>query len=523
MGHSYIQIPPDSTGKKIRHSARIDLEIINLTEDFNQFERGDAVVGKTSGATAVFMDYQVELDETYLFLKEGLGTFVSGEIIEIAGLDAAEVDDFELQHTANMVMTDPDNPLHRSKVDNFGSQFVRYSEGDLGFDAFGHAQFSQTSQMESHTFLYGDNPDKYWDQELNNGTIEAAPSQSCMVFAVDNSSGSLCSRTTHQYYPYQPGVGNELQISIRNGDEGKAGLVRRWGLFDDQDGIFFEQNGTDNYAVVRSTMDGVTTEERVHNDDVNGDSLDDINNSEYVIDTTKYNLYWIDYQWLGVGKVRMGTFSPSGKRITVHTFQNPNAKILPWAKRGTLPVRVEQYNTATTSGVSEMRLVCAAINRQAAEVIFQGNVYSQHSSRITVSGSNEVPLVSAKPNLLHNGQTNRITMVPTDLECVVEGDPIEVHFVVNAGITGATYAISASDDSAYVLDRDGTAIAGGTVRDRVYFQTGVTQRILEENLVNSVKIHASGLVQPIFSLSAKCINPAGNAVVTMLVRWKEVQ
>jgi len=522
MGFDIINIPPDSTGKAIRHTRRLDLEILNPLINLNVLDRGDVVSGKQSAATGVYVAHITELDETYLYLTNITGTFTPGELITSTRHgDIATADKSQQIYTSNTVITDPDNPYNRLKVDRKGSAFVRYNEGDLGFDAFGHAQFSQQSQMESHTFTYGADPFKYWDQTAVGGVISHEPAESCMVLSVNGQSGSLASRTTHQYYPYQPGVGNELLISMRTGDSGKVGLTRRWGLYDDLDGIFFEVQGLEKYVVTRSTFNGTTYEERINTDDMNGDTLDDINSSEYVVDITKYNLYWIDYQWLGVGKIRMGTFAPNGKRVTVHTFENPNKKTLPWSKRGTLPIRLEQFNTTDTSGTSEMKMVCATISRQSSEVTFIGDRFSVHSNVMTISGSTEIPLLSGRANLIHNGEINRMTMIPDSIEFFVEGSTLEVHIWEGLTLPDATWTKVTDPSSAFTFDRDATTYSGGRVRERMYIPEGVERREVKEGLGRSIKLHADGVQQPSFTISAKCMSPTGNATAVVLIRWKE--
>jgi len=522
MGFDIINIPPDSTGKAIRHTRRLDLEIINTLIDLNLLDRGDVVTGETSAATGIYVAHVTELDETYLYLTDITGTFLAGEIItNIDHGDIATVDIQQVIYTPNTIISDPDSPYNRLKIDKKGSAFVRYNEGDLGFDAFGHAQFSQQSQMESHTFMYGADASKYWDQIAISGSITHDTAQSCVLLSVNNQSGSLASRTTHQYYPYQPGVGNEILMSLRTGDVGKTGLTRRWGLYDNLDGIFFETQGVKRYVVTRSTFNGVTYEERIDSDNFNGDSLDNINTSEYVEDVTKYNLFWIDYQWLGVGRIRMGTFAPNGKRVTVHTFENPNTKTLPWAKRGTLPIRLEQFNTADTSGTSEMRMVCATVSRQASEITYVGEEFSVHSNVIPISGSIEVPLLSARANLLQNGEINRTTMIPSSIEFWVDGSPLEVHLWQGLTLPDATWLKVTDPTSAFTFDRDATVYSGGRVRDRLYAPHGITTRYLEEDLTRTVKLHADGVTQVPFTISAKCLSPTGNATVVVLIRWKE--
>jgi len=521
MAHDYIQIPPDSTGKKIRHTKRVDMEVTNLLIDISAVDKGQPVVGLTSGATATFIGSANELDETYIYLYDEVGTFLENEVITISGINACTVDHYTIQHTMGVHVVDANSPNYTQKIDENGSAYTRYRQGDLGFDAFGHAQFSQVTQVDNHLFTYGDYPNKYYDKIVNSGSITADIQSSTIVLETTAASGSQITRTSHQYYPYNPGEGNEIQMSIRFGDNGKAGVVRRFGLFDDNDGMFFEIDGLQRYLVIRNSSSGTVTETRVAPAEYNGETLNEPGISPFIIDNTKFNLFWIDYQWLGVGKVRFGVIAPDGTRIVAHTFENANAYITPYMKRGTLPFRLEQFNTTATASPSEMRLVCAAILRQSQIVTFPGEYLTVNSNLVAVTGSDFTPIFSAKPALTHNGLVNRTTIIPTDFEVFVDGDPIRLDVIINSALTGATYSAPLNPVSSTLVDLDATSYTGGSRINSLIFGSGVTHRELTEDLHNTLQLSADGVSQPIFTLAAKCLKPSGSANVSILVRWKE--
>ena len=521
MAHEYIQIPPDSTGKKIRHLRRIDIEVSSILIDLNTADIGDAVVGLTSSATGTFVGYAVEFGITFIYIKPLTGTFQVSEQISIAGTTAATIDSVQTLNTATVTIVDPNTPHNVMSVDEDGAAYIRYAEGNLGFDAFGHAQFSQTSKVDDFIFTYGDHPDRFYDETVTGGALTASLSDSSIVFSTTTTSGSRVTRTSHQYFPYNPGEGNEILMSYRTGDTGKANVVRRWGLYDDEDGLFFELNGTQFAVGVRSSATGTVVDTMVSSSDFNGDPLDQANISHYLIDYSKYNIYWIDYQWLGVGKVRFGTFAPDGTRITMHTVQHPNTLTVPYMRRGTLPLRIEQFNTGLAASTSESRLVCSSISRQSVSADFPGHYYNYVSNNTSISSSVFTPIISAKPAVLQNGEINRITFIPTDFEISVIGDPIQVNVVENPSLSGANYNVSASNESAFLIDVSATGSAAGTKRESILVGSGVTHREIVEDLNNTLKLSADGVSQPIFSIQAKTITPGGNSLVQILVRWKE--
>jgi len=69
-------------------------------------------------------------------------------------------------------------------------------------------------------------------------------------------------------------------------------MIRRWGTFTDDSGVFFELDNGDLFGVVRTTNGGVTTDDRFAiRTDATGN----------VFDLSKGNVFDIQYQWRGVG------------------------------------------------------------------------------------------------------------------------------------------------------------------------------------------------------------------------------
>jgi hypothetical protein len=118
----------------------------------------------------------------------------------------------------------------------------------------------------------------------------------------------------------------KVMQTIQIGDTGKANVVRRWGYFDEENGLFWELDGTTLYAVQRSSTTGSVVDTRVAQANWNRDSLD--GTIRYDLDVTKTNLYWMDFQWLGVGIVRFGVYENDGTKTTCHVLKTQIIKPL---------------------------------------------------------------------------------------------------------------------------------------------------------------------------------------------------
>ena len=519
----YVQIPPDSTGKLIRHSERIDVNVTNVTSDISLINKGDIVTGDSSSVTATFIGQEVELGQTIVYVQSASGDFTAGETLSTTEYSAfAEVQSQLDIFTPTVHLADPDTPSHQQKVNVDGAAFVRYIGGNLEFDAFGKAMVAESEVKEIHSFVYGDiGSEKYGDITATGGTIAVNSTSSQLVLTTNTTSGSLAQRTTHEYYPYTPGIGSEVLISAQVGDTGKSNVVRRWGLYDDNDGVYFELSGSSFYVGVRTSTSGTPVDTKVSQSVFNGDRLEDANINSYLLDVSKYNLYWVDYQWLGVGKIRFGTYSPDGTKIILHTVKNPNANVVPYMSRGSLPLRIEQYNEGVAGSTSEFSMVCAAISSQK-EHNYGGKTFEAQSNLIEIFNSSSItPLISVQPPTNFGGKDNRITYYALDLEYVVSGSPVVLETYVNGALTGSTFSEPTQSYQSLTVDKDATEVNGGAYKGSVVLPSGGGRREIRERVQNAISNFADG-TSPTVTFGAKSVLPTTSSVFLM-VRWKEVQ
>jgi hypothetical protein len=119
------------------------------------------------------------------------------------------------------------------------------------------------------------------------------------------------------------------------GDSGVTGLVRNWGCFDASEGFMFRLDGTNLNVVHRRTFgvgdyndaaDGSSdgkSENVIPRSMWNTDKLDGTGSSGMLLDVTKPNNYFIDFQNLGGGTIRWGVFY-RGERIVCHEMDMGN-------------------------------------------------------------------------------------------------------------------------------------------------------------------------------------------------------
>jgi hypothetical protein len=242
----------------------------------------------------------------------------------------------------------------------------------------------------------------------------------------------------------------------------KANLRQRVGLFGANDGVFFENDGTFNYMVIRSGSTGA--EERVRQDAWNGDRLNGVggvnNPSGITLYPNRTQIYYADVEWLGVGSVRTG-FIINGVYILCHTFQHANqvGNTKVYMTTATLPIRYEITNAGITGSTSTMTQICST-------VISEGGYNSFGTTQTAGTGTTQKRLSTAGVYY----PVVSIRLAPSRLDSIVLPRQIDVLspsvnyyrwvLLQNPTLTGATWA-NTSPTGTVQYDLAATALSGG--------------------------------------------------------------
>jgi hypothetical protein len=334
-----------------------------------------------------------------------------------------------------------DNAANALSIDNKGAAQVRFTEGQAIVSSYGSLKIESERQLG----VYDSTIDTYDDlmsiELVGSGTSTYDAVKSSIVLAVGTDSGASVTRTTNRYHYYLPGTSNLLRISVACGDAGKANVKRRWGNFDDNDGIFFELNGTEIRAVIRASTTGVVTETPVPRAAWT-DKLDGTGLSGVTLDITKVNNYWADYTFSGAGRVRFGIYSPTGERIIAYVIQTGNAAPFPLIRTATLPTRTEVLNTGASGSTSELREVAMSVSTEGnpSDYTFWRNADIEVYGVTTVTDTH---LVSVSSIATINSKHNSVQAYPETLNVVVTGGPVAISLWQGTDITSPTWVAGA--------------------------------------------------------------------------------
>jgi hypothetical protein len=326
-------------------------------------------------------------------------------------------------------------------------------------DAFGRLRVSQPYTLfDSQQRYAADN--QFDTSTASGGTSTFLSNESSVQMAVTSTIGSEVVRQTFRSMSYQPGKGL-LVLATFAMNTPTAGIRQRVGFFNTENGTFFQVDGTTKSMVLRSSSiptPGTPSDARTINQaDWNGDKLDGTGPSGITLDVSKTQIFWCDFEWLGVGSVRTG-FVINGQYIVCHTFTNANVNTSVYMTTAILPVRYEIKNVSAGVGAS-MKHICANVVSEGGYEQYSPSHLARRTTKLATIGLTFLPVVSIRLASTALGAVvlpGRMQVLP------ITSQSYEVGLFFNATLTGASWS-SVPTDSNVQMDTSATAMTGGTL------------------------------------------------------------
>lgn len=332
-------------------------------------------------------------------------------------------------------------------------------------DAFGRMRVSEAFTLGDYKHTYGIDPN-FRDTYTNGGTVTHIPNQAAARLATSNNSSSRAVHQTKMYHNYMPGKSQLIKSTI-NFYSATANVTKRTGYFDDLNGIYFEQIGTGELAfVIRTDTTGTASDaRRAIQSTWNKDKCDGTGASGFNLDITKTQIFWIDFQWLGVGRVRCG-FVHDGHMIVAHEFYNSNNLPVVYMSNPNLPVRCEILNTGTTAG-GYFDQICSTVVSEGGytESGIDFSVDSGQTSQSITVANGMYPIVAIRLKNTFRGYPNRVVVRSGNINVYAEEYPAYWSLIKLTGLSAITLSdatwTSADADSAVEYSLNATAFTGG--------------------------------------------------------------
>lgn len=287
-------------------------------------------------------------------------------------------------------------------------------------DAFSRARVSTPTGLFDAQFTYDLQPLLF--EQLVSGTgatvaHDATNRCALMTFSSTPTGGQACLQS-YEFLRYQAGR-SQLVFLTFNMIASVANCLKFAGYGDSSDGIFFENNGSQNqFKIYSSTGNGnQTVAQSAWNIDKLNGSGGSANPSGLTLDVTKTQILVISFQALYVGQVKIG-FDINGEIIWCHEFNHANSATLPYIATANLPVKCGMTCTGTVS--TTMRFICCSVISEGGEK--QGFSYSfTGGNSVTAANGADTYCFSLRPKTTFNGITNRIKISLLHLDFSVTG------------------------------------------------------------------------------------------------------
>jgi len=382
-----------------------------------------------------------------------------------------------------------------------------FAGGLGGVDSFGRQRISNPEMIFNNKQIF-DNQPLYWnDVEVSgSGTSTSYSSNTASTtLSVSANTAGKRVRQTYMRFNYQP---SKSQLIFMTGvikkSGGGTGIVSRMGIFDDNNGIFLQRNGNTVSFVVRSSTSGSpsdsnsATQANWNIDKMDGSGLSGIN-----LDFSKSQILIIDFEWLGVGSVRVG-FVVDGNVFYCHQFNHANLISGVYMSTPNLPIRYEIENSGS-GAASSIECVCSAVISEGGKEDLATNLYiSTGHTAITGTKNQNNAILGIRLKSAYAGCTIDIVNLAV---LMASADIYEWSIVLNPSIAGTfTYSDVTNSALQYAIGNGSTNIAsGGTLLAGGYGNS--KSEITGDQLKNLIKLGSS--ISGTMDTLVLCIYPLG--------------
>jgi hypothetical protein len=329
-------------------------------------------------------------------------------------------------------------------------------------DAFGKWRVSQpTTLFDSKQIV--DSGSFYFDIKTDEGaTVVWNSGSSQSTLHVTSTSGSRAIKQTKRIFIYQSGKSQLCMFTGRfNG--GVDGIKKSIGSFDEDDGYLFQMSGSSFGVVLRKTIDGVKTDTFISQSSWNLDKMDGTGSSGNTLDINKAQIYTVDYEWLGVGRVRYGVVQ-KGIFNYVHEINNYNNLHTVYLRNPNLPIRYEISTHKNTTTGSLMTQICST-------VISEGG-FDNTGKRVVITSNNGATVGSNEYAAVLFIKYNNITskgaqIIPEQLDLLIQpGNSSKFsgrwELLVNPTVTNT---VTYNNASGSIVTQVGVVAAGNVITD----------------------------------------------------------
>lgn len=265
-------------------------------------------------------------------------------------------------------------------------------------DSFGRLKVSQPHLLFDSHFQYSLQDKVFIRDTLLGATITHNSTRAAVNIACSSTAGSRARFRSRNYFPYSPAFTNTV-IGSFNFQGTDAGIVKRIGMYDERNGYILESNSTVRVGV-RSSISGSAVTTYVDQTNWNIDVMDGSGNkltnpSGKSLDTTKQNIFYLQFQWLGSGSVVFG-FVLDNRIYPVHRFDFAGNITSLYSQTATLPIQAEILNNSGLASYFEFTCCSVVSNGALAQHGHLNSASNGSTPKNLASAGVSYPIISLR-------------------------------------------------------------------------------------------------------------------------------
>jgi hypothetical protein len=390
-------------------------------------------------------------------------------------------------------------------------------------DAFSRLRISEPETIFDSKQISDKQP-LFWDDQQVSGSDATSTyntNQASTTIGVENLTAGRRVRQTFRRFNYQPG---KSQLFILTGIVGspQTGITKRAGLFDDKNGLYFGLDSTGAYVAVRTYTTGSAVDTKIYSTNFNIDKLDGTGVSGITLDLTKTNIFFVDFEWLGVGRIRFGV-NIDGIPYYIHEVLNANNKELVYMSNPNLPLRWEIENDGT-GPKSDLVAICGTVVSEGGlkDTGYGFGVSRGTTPLTTLNNADIFPLFAVRLNSNYLHAT--IKLLNFDVNCTSTAT-YNWYLLLNPTVTGTALnftQVTNSSVDAQINTTNATTVSGGTI-----LLTGTASQDIETgvNVVNATDFAMGSNIAGVADIVVLAVQRVTGTTETFYgaLNWREQQ
>lgn len=458
---------------------------VNVQNGKVTIEGGEIIV--TGGATEAKQDAEI-------LVLDDIKTAVEGTLSVTFTNTTIDVDVKNKPDVSVPDGVDVNNFPSGFNVNNFpATQPISLADG-VQLDSFGRLRVSNPYTLMDNMFNTGLKIDTMVSLTNGTGTVTHLPYENSVVLAAP-ALNDYAIIQTRRVGIYQPGKSLSVKMTVLPISANDPNITTYTGYYDEGavktaepvanrigNGYMLRMVGTSASFISRSSVSAQPqTDTVIAQTSWNVDPMNGTGASGITLDFTKSQILFIDMQYLGVGRIRMG-FVVNGISYVAHQFLNTNVLSSVYMTTPNLPIRWEIRNTGGASAVT-MKAICCEVASGGSfnprGEIHAWNMYNTAGTNTRAISTTWSPLISIRLNENYRRYVVNLLNLkiasPAIIRCVYK-------VLFNATLTGATFAntpvsVNGTTNSIVDIDTAATVVSGGTELESNFFISSQGQEI----------------------------------------------